>query len=110
MTFSLSSVFGRVYRIFFFSLFDKDYDFRLSEQPEKPQKAIIRFFKFFEGDIMFNETVCISTRAEFVTVKAIEISRRSEIEVKSLRQCSTAHNSAAYLIIWNNFRVTPSSN
>lgn len=36
MTFSLSSVFGRVYRIFFFSLFDKDYDFRLSEQPEKP--------------------------------------------------------------------------
>ena len=43
---------------------------------------------------MFNETVCISTRVEFVTVKAIEISRRSEIEVKSLRQCGTAHNSA----------------
>lgn len=36
MTFSLSSVFGGVYRIFFFSLFDKGYDFRLSEQPEKP--------------------------------------------------------------------------
>ena len=48
MTFSLSSVFGRVYRIFFFSLFDKDYDFRLSEQPEKHRKRLSGFLNFLK--------------------------------------------------------------